>query len=101
MAKEQESKNTLIILAVVLVLLIFVAGFFLIGGDEEAPVSLEGLSGFEASVIGADALRVISQIENLSISNKLFENREFINLTDRSREVSTEQVGRQNPFSDI
>jgi hypothetical protein len=102
MEKETNNKKTLIILASVLGLLILIAGFFLIGKDEQAAVVVENSSNnVSASIINANALNIISQINSLELDKNLFDDPNFISLTDRTRDVIDEPVRRENPFSAI
>ena len=101
MEKEKNSKKTLIVLASVLLLLILVAGFFILGKEPQEAVVLEGSSAINQSIIGADALLVISQINSLRLNSQLMTNANFVSLTDRTRDITTEQAGRENPFSSI
>lgn len=101
MEQESNNKKRLIVLATILVVLLFVVGYFIFTRDEEAATTLQGAGGVEASILGADALQTISQIESLRLSNNLFNNPNFIGFVDTTVDVDTEAVGRSNPFLPI
>lgn len=98
---NKEKKKTLII-AVTLVGVLLLVGYFIVGrGETEQVIFKEGNSSqsLQGNVLGSDVLRLISQVDGLSLDTGLFNDGAFLNLKDISVPVQAEQVGKQNPFS--
>lgn len=54
-----------------------------------------------SEILGAEIINALNQIESLRLSREIFSDPVFLSLTDRSREITPEPVGKKNPFDPI
>ena len=104
MDKKEQKITTIIIVTLVTVVLI--AGFYFLKPKTNIDATtVETQGGLSAQIVGADPLKIISQIKSLKLGNgevsDLTDNPNFIGLVDTTVKVQTEEVRRENPFSSI
>ncbi len=90
------SKKTIYI---IVILIILVGGYFYLSGGDE-PVSNNSLlssSGYGGS---ADA-SLLNQLKALQIDTSFFKSPEYVSLVDYSVDITTQNVGRPNPFAPV
>ena len=100
---KKDQKKTTIIVIVSLAVIVLALSYFFIGKSDKGPAVIkesntQGLTT-EDSVLAADVLMRISQIDSLKMEDSIVDNATFVKLKDISVPVSNEQIGKQNPFS--
>jgi hypothetical protein len=94
MKSLEKNKGTLIAI-VVFVLVIVVYNTFLKPGQITLPSEAEAVS------VGDDLLKMADQIMSVNIDKSLFNDPNYVYLTDFSAEIPQDPVGRPNPFNVI
>lgn len=98
------------ILIIVGVLVVSFVIFMLVKGDDEgdALVSTEFNTGGavnpsseQASIVGAEIIQALNQINSLNLDRSIFERPVYLSLKDLGQPIPLEPVGRPNPFSPI
>ena len=93
-----------IIMVLVALLLAFVGFNYLKGDEESSPTTGLVRENFDSSVGGGDNsefLRVLKNLESVSLDGSFLATEAFTNLIDFSLELTPEPVGRPNPFRPI
>jgi len=98
------------ILIIVGVLVVSFVIFMLVKGEDkgDALVSKEfnngglvGASSEEISIVGAEIIQALNQINSLNLDRSIFERPVYLSLKDLGQPIPLETVGRPNPFSPI
>lgn len=98
MNTPKTSKTPYIVIAIVTIFLVI--GYFYWSGSKPVD-SLTLESGGDGQVVGARVLRLLNEIDSLSIDSEFFSDKSYQTLVDRSVIVPSLPVGRSNPFSPV
>lgn len=98
------SNKTLLMLSAVLILvLIGAAAYFFIGGAEETPaLTASGPATASAEeAVSREFLATLLKFQRLRVDTKIFEDPVFAGLQDKTTDLGSEPVGRDNPFAPL
>ncbi|HEY9582965.1 MAG TPA: hypothetical protein VJK09_01460 [Candidatus Paceibacterota bacterium] len=97
------SKIGKIIIALILILVVIVGINFLKGNDNNAPTSGLVTENFDTGNTGENQefLRVLKNLENVSLDPAILNSEDFRSLVDFSIELAPQPTGRTNPFKPI
>src|SRR5262245_57307352 len=82
------------------VLILLVAGIWLLGGSN-GKQGAGGVGDTEAQEIGADVLKLNASLQSVTLDQSIFDYSLYKNLQDFSVTLSSQPVGRNNPFDVI
>ena len=95
------------ITTIIIVIVLFIAGgyyFWSLGNtssDTGGLTAASPVSGSTGSVVGADALALLSQVSNIKIHSEFFNSSVFTSLVDITQQVQLGTMYRQNPFAPV
>ena len=92
----QKTIITLLVIALIVGL-----GYVTYVNTPDTSINASDLTGVDAEATGQDVLAIVAELQNISISQKIFSVPLFKNLKDFSVPIIPEQHGRVNPFVSI
>jgi hypothetical protein len=98
MNTPKTSKTPYIVITIVVIFLAI--GYFYWSGTKPTD-SLTLESGGDSQVVGSRVLRLLNEIDSLSIDSSFFSDKSYETLIDHSVVIPTLSVGRSNPFSPV
>lgn len=96
-----SDKNKKIIITVVVLIAIFFGynTFFVSDGPDTLLTSTGATDS--TSLLGADIIKAINQIDSLELDRNVFDDPVYRSLVYRGEDINPEPVGRNNPFARI
>ncbi len=85
----------------VVIVLIGVFGYMTYSKIPDSSIDTLGIEGVASNGAGQEVLTIVEQLEQVSISSKIFSIPLFANLKDFSIPIVPESHGRANPFSPV
>ena len=96
------NKSTISIIILVVVVIIAGGAYFYFYGDNlPSGGSLLSPASNNADTIGAEALALLNKVKSLNIDADFFKSATYATLVDRTQEISSQPVGRANPFAPV
>lgn len=90
---------------VIIVALVLILGFIVwsifIKEDPEIDSFVTSEQATEVNQLGEEIIRTLNKIDALELDTSVFNNPLFLRLTDYSKPIEIESVGRRNPFEPL
>lgn len=96
----KKYKKIILIIGIT-VILFFVYSYFFGGNESENLIESTVNAPTGAEAIGSDIIQALSQIETLKLERNIFSDPVYRSLVDRSKVLTPEPVGRNNPFAPV
>lgn len=106
----KKHKNPILFLVIAVLIIVAYLFFFSSDGGNENNESLtsqdvgnelQKTSEIDDSSAGAEILSLLLKMRSIELKKDVFEKESFKSLEDFSREISSQPIGRQNPFYPI
>ncbi|PIR85198.1 hypothetical protein COU15_02210 [Candidatus Kaiserbacteria bacterium CG10_big_fil_rev_8_21_14_0_10_45_20] len=94
----QQYKNVIIVFVVVIGLFVAYSIFF---GEEDTDTLSVTNVATEQTVVEQELLSLLLELRSITLDTSLFDDPRFKSLKDFSQELTSEPVGRPNPFSPL
>ena len=102
-------KKIILIIVVIVLLFLVYAIFFksdpqadvLVSGTNSLGAASDSITSQESRVLASQIAQALSRVEQITLERAIFSNPIYLSLTDRSRPIIDEPIGRTNPFAPL